>query len=96
MWSRTLLSTLHTTSTSIETKFKIPAQCDLKTDKHLPKKKFQSYNVKFHLYILVYVEMGSQATNTAGLEFTFDSTITTVSRAYEIKVSQIQCSNLNR
>lgn len=44
----------------------------------------------------IYVDMGPEAADTAGLAFTFDSTVTTVSRAYEIKVSQIQCSNLNR
>jgi len=44
----------------------------------------------------IYVEMGPGTTDTAQLGFTFDSTQTTSTRSYEIKVSQIQCSNANR
>jgi hypothetical protein len=47
----------------------------------------------------VYVDIGNQATDTASLAFTFSSTITgtpATSRQWEIKISQIGCSNPNR
>jgi hypothetical protein len=40
--------------------------------------------------------MGPGTTDNAQLAFTFDSTVTTVTRGYEIKTSQIECSNPNR
>ncbi len=45
-------------------------------------------------YILVYIDMGNVATDTATLAFTFSGTSTT--RIWEIKVSQLTCSNANR
>ncbi len=42
----------------------------------------------------VYVDMGNVATDTTTLAFTFTTTSTT--RLWEIKVSQISCSNTNR
>lgn len=44
----------------------------------------------------IYVEMGPGATDNAVLNFAFAAAVTGVSRNYEIKVSQIQCSNPNR
>lgn len=47
----------------------------------------------------VYVDIGNQATDTATLSFTFSSTIAgtpATSRQWEIKISQIGCSNPNR
>ena len=44
---------------------------------------------------LVYVDIGNVATDTATLAFTFGTTTSTV-RTWEIKVSQISCSNPNR
>jgi hypothetical protein len=38
--------------------------------------------------------MGNQATDTVTLSFTFSTTSTT--RAWEMKVSQIECSNPSR
>lgn len=51
---------------------------------------------KIQKLFTVYVEMGTASTDNAQLSFTFDSTVTTVARSYEVKVSQIECSNLNR
>ena len=45
--------------------------------------------------ISVYVEVGKDAGATATLAFTF-GTSTTVSRLWEIKVTQIECSNRGR
>jgi len=42
----------------------------------------------------VYVDMGNVATDTTTLAFTFTGTSTT--RLWEIKVSQLTCSNANR
>ncbi len=42
--------------------------------------------------ILVYVDMGNQATDTVTLAFTF-STSSSTTRNWEIKVSQISCNN---
>ena len=55
-----------------------------------------AYVYRIIFSILVYVEMGSGATDNAQLQFTFDATQTATSRNYEIKTSQIQCSNPNR
>lgn len=44
--------------------------------------------------LLVYVDMGNVATDTTTLSFTFTQTTTT--RNWEIKVSQIECSNPGR
>ena len=43
---------------------------------------------------LVYVDMGNQATDTTTLTFAFTTTTTT--RNWEIKVTQIECSNPSR
>ena len=49
-----------------------------------------------HLFsFLVYVDIGTVSTDTATLAFTFGTT-TSTTRAWEIKVSQITCSNPNR
>ncbi len=45
-------------------------------------------------FSLVYVDMGNVATDTTTLAFTFTGTSTT--RIWEIKVSQLTCSNANR
>ena len=46
--------------------------------------------------IIVYVDIGMDTGATAKLEFTFSTTVTTVSRSWEIKVTQIECSSLAR
>ena len=46
------------------------------------------------LSLLVYVDMGNQATDSVTLNFAFTTTSTT--RNWEIKVSQIECSNPGR
>ncbi len=43
---------------------------------------------------LVYIDMGNVATDTTTLSFTFTGTST--ARTWEIKVSQLTCSNPNR
>ena len=43
---------------------------------------------------IVYVDMGNQNTDSVTLAFTF--TITTTTRNWEIKVSQIECWNAGR
>ena len=43
----------------------------------------------------VYVDIGNAATDSATLAFTFSTTTSTI-RTWEIKVSQISCSNPNR
>ena len=45
--------------------------------------------------ISVYVEIGKDASATATLAFTFGSS-TTVDRSWEIKVTQLECSNRGR
>ena len=45
---------------------------------------------------IVYVDIGMDTGATAKLEFTFSTTVTTVSRSWEIKVTQIECSSLAR
>jgi hypothetical protein len=44
---------------------------------------------------IVYVDIGNLATDTATLAFTF-STSSSTTRSWEIKVTQITCSNPNR
>ena len=44
--------------------------------------------------ILVYVDMGNVATDTTTLAFTFATTTTT--RNWDIKVTQVECSNPGR
>jgi len=44
----------------------------------------------------IYVDIGMDTGATAKLEFTFSTTVTTVSRSWEIKVTQIECSSLAR
>jgi hypothetical protein len=46
----------------------------------------------FNYFSTVYVDIGNVATDTATLAFTF-STSTSTTRTWEIKVSQITCSN---
>jgi hypothetical protein len=45
-------------------------------------------------FFLVYVDIGNQGTDTANLAFTFTTTTTT--RNWEIKVTQVECSNPGR
>ena len=46
------------------------------------------------LNILVYIDMGNQATDTTTLTFAFTTTTTT--RNWEIKITQVECSNPGR
>ena len=45
---------------------------------------------------LVYVDVGLPSTASAKLEFTFSSTVTTISRSWEIKVTQIECTSTSK
>ncbi len=45
--------------------------------------------------LLVYYDIGSGSTDTATVTFAFSATASTV-RTWEIKVTQIECSNLAR
>jgi len=48
-------------------------------------------------FCLVYVNMGNVATDVVNLAFALPGTSTaTAMRSWEIKVSQIECNNLNR
>ncbi len=47
-----------------------------------------------NIYFLVYVDLGNGATDNLMMAFSFAGTST--SRIWEIKVSQIECNNLNR
>jgi len=47
-----------------------------------------------NFYFLVYVDLGNGATDNLMMAFSFAGTST--SRIWEIKVSQIECNNLNR
>ena len=47
-------------------------------------------------FIKVYVDIGLDQGATAKLDFTFSTTVTTVSRLWDIKVTQIECSSLSR
>ena len=49
----------------------------------------------FHI-ILVYIDVGRSAVASAVLAFTFAGAAQTIGRVWEIKVSQIECENLNR
>ena len=44
--------------------------------------------------LTVYIDMGNQATDSVNLAFTF--TTTSATRNWEIKVTQIECSNPGR
>ena len=44
----------------------------------------------------VYVDIGANAGDTATLAFAFSSAVTTASRMFDIKVTQIECNNPNR
>ena len=47
-----------------------------------------------HILISVYVEVGKDASATATLDFSFGSS--TIARSWEIKVTQLECSNPGR
>ena len=51
-------------------------------------------NVIDFLFGVVYVDMGNQGTDTTTLTFAFSTTTTT--RNWEIKVTQVECSNPSR
>jgi len=44
----------------------------------------------------VYVDIGLPSTASVKLEFTFSTTVTTISRSWEIKVTQIECSSTSK
>ena len=41
----------------------------------------------------VYVDVGDQCSDSATLNFNFDSTDSTTGRSWEIKVTQVECWN---
>ena len=51
---------------------------------------------QFIFLVAVYIAIGNQATDSVTLAFTFSTTLTSTTRAWEIKVSQIECYNANR
>jgi len=44
----------------------------------------------------IYVDVGLDSGATAKLDFTFSTTVTTISRSWEIKVTQIECSSISK
>jgi len=44
----------------------------------------------------VYMDVGLASTASAKLEFTFSTTVTTISRSWEIKVTQIECTSTSK
>ena len=51
--------------------------------------------LRFDFLLIVYVDVGMDTGATAKLDFTF-GTSTTVSRTWEVKVTQIECSSVSR
>ena len=51
-------------------------------------------NFGLHILISVYVEVGKDASATATLDFSFGTS--TIARSWEIKVTQLECSNPGR
>ena len=43
--------------------------------------------------IVVYVDMGTSSSDTVNLAFAFDTSLTSGTRAWEIKVTQVPCGS---
>ncbi len=44
----------------------------------------------------MYVDIGANAGDTATLAFAFSTAVTNVNRVFDIKVTQVECNNVNR
>lgn len=66
------------------------------TTSSMPIPRICGYNTGQHIY----ADLGADSTDTASLAFTFDTTVTSgtyaTSRTFEVKVTQIECSNPSR